>query len=107
MLKNKYFWLVFLAALLASGYLLVPRGESQDPAYRSGEVVSFQGQVVIATVDTGALEFFRIVDNAIRKTGLIRSDESGYSEFVDVALKEQAGRQVVCVRYQPQVYLSV
>lgn len=92
MLKNKIFWPILLAGVLLSGYFLVPRGEGRSPAYQSGEAVNFNNRVIIATVDTGSLDIFQVVDDSIRKTNSIRSDAAGFPEFADVALKEQNRR---------------
>jgi len=83
---------VFLVLTAVFGYYSIPSGESQGQTYQSGEAMNFNGQVVIATTDTGRLELFRSAGDKLHLARSLESDTPNEPEFVDTVLTRQGER---------------
>ena len=60
--------------------------------YYSGEVINYNGKIVLGTVNKGVLELFKLQNNIIYKTNVIQSDNAEYPEIFDLLFsKEDAG----------------
>ena len=79
-------------------YLIIPliiifawagKGESKTDSYYSGDAISFNGQVYVATADTNSLELFRLDGNQLTRLTSLKPFDSQYGvygSFYDVKL---------------------
>lgn len=88
---KKIIFIVFIS-LVSVAFIQIPGAKTTTQPYYSGEAISFRGDVIIGTVNTGALELFKLENNNISKVNLIQSPESKYPKFYDLAFQKKNGR---------------
>lgn len=89
-MKAKKIIVVFVLVLAI--FLLIPGAKSTIKPYFSGEAIIYNNQTIFGTVNTGALEIFKLADNRIYKTNIIPSDDRKYPEFFDLLFSTENGR---------------
>lgn len=84
-----------VSSLILAAFLLIPSARSTMKLYYSGEVINYNGKIVLGTVNKGVLELFKLQNNIIYKTNVIQSDNAEYPEIFDLLFsKEDAGLYV-------------
>lgn len=99
--KNKVNYIAVIGLLIAI-FLLVfafdyfygTRAQSDFVNYSTGDAVNYQGEVIIASVDSGKLELFKLVSHKgrIEKSAEIISVSSKHPKFFSVVLFEKDGK---------------
>lgn len=88
---------VILASLVAI-FLIAKPGKSNIQSYYSGDAISYQNNVYIATTNTGSLEVFELKEKALIQIAKIRPYDSRfnkYEEFYDAKLSKENGHLYV------------
>lgn len=84
-----------VAAFLVLGILtavFMPATFGRTKSYYSGDAINFDGKVVVATANTGAIELFVKEGGTLVRKGVVRSNETYNKNFVDVMLAQEDGR---------------
>lgn len=89
--------LIALFVIVIAVLVFIPKAKSNIKPYYSGEAISYNGRIIIGTTNTGILELFELGYDGIVKKSLVRSDESEYRDFSDLALTNESGRLYVYV----------
>jgi len=92
-MKTKIAFIFF--TLILAGFLLIPGAKSTIKPYYTGEVINYNNQIIIGTVNTGAMEIFKLQGNTIYKTNVIQSDDGEYPEFFDLLFSDENGKLYV------------
>ncbi|HAM88966.1 MAG: hypothetical protein US83_C0002G0066 [Candidatus Falkowbacteria bacterium GW2011_GWC2_38_22] len=87
--------LIALIVIIFTVLVFIPKAKSNVKPYYSGEAIGYNGRVIIGTTNTGILELFELTQEGIVKKSLVRSDESEYRDFTDLAFANEGGRLYV------------
>ncbi|MFA5184667.1 MAG: hypothetical protein WC456_04045 [Patescibacteria group bacterium] len=91
--------LIILSLFLLSGvFFLVHYSQSQTKSYYSGDAVSFQGKVYVATTNSDSLELFLLAGNDLQLLAKVRPTDKTFNRpinFYDVKFFPQADRLFV------------
>ncbi|MDD4271419.1 MAG: hypothetical protein PHF50_01295 [Patescibacteria group bacterium] len=99
-LANIKFILIFLAILMiTAGFILAPKAaynaSGRIKTYYSGDSISYNGRILIASTNMKGVEIFEVKDNKIsllKKFSSFDAVYSGKSDFNDVMFKIEAGK---------------
>lgn len=88
---------VVLVSLVLTFFIVKP-GKSNVQSYYSGDAISYQDNVYVATTNAGSLEIFKLEGKLLTQTAKIRPYDSrfnNYGEFFDTKLSEEDGHLYV------------
>ena len=89
---KKFISLTLLAAVLF--FAAVPVGQTKNKSYYSGDAVSYNGQLVVASANTGGMEIFVLNGNSldrISRTRPFNSRFNNYGSYSEVTLSKENG----------------
>jgi hypothetical protein len=97
---------VFLV-LIISLFIFIPGTKSKVKPYYSGEAISFAGQVVVGTINSGALEIFKLENKTLIKIADLSALDQKFGlpkDFEDLEFNNEAGRLYVYAVSQYEIY---
>lgn len=89
---KKFISLTLLAAVLF--FAAVPMGQTKNKSYYSGDAISYNGQLVVASANTGGMEIFVLNGNSldrISRTRPFNSRFNNYGSYSEVTLSKENG----------------
>ncbi|MFH0951001.1 MAG: hypothetical protein V1765_00820 [bacterium] len=90
--------IILLVAVL--GMLVINFTDSstaKTKSYYSGDAINYQGEIIIASTNTGKLELFALDNSNLNLVNTIQADDSKYNIFYDVKFDEHWDRLYVYV----------
>lgn len=73
--------IISLSLALIAIFAWSGQGESKTDSYYSGDAISFQGRLYVASADTNRLELFRLEGNTLKLVTSIRPYDSRFGEY--------------------------
>ncbi|MBI4812661.1 hypothetical protein HY798_04505 [Candidatus Falkowbacteria bacterium] len=86
---------ILFFSLLVAIIFLPPAGYGKTKSYYSGDAISYNGEIVISSVNMGGAEIFKLAGGKITKTAEINSPEARYAgggDFYEMVFNEEGGR---------------
>jgi WD40 repeat protein len=91
-------WFILLLVVFVAPFLFVAQGQTKIQAYYSGDAVSYQGQIIIASANTGYLEVFALQNKQLApliKAKIYNGAYNTYSDYSDVKLSVEGSNLYV------------
>src|SRR5574344_1891919 len=92
-MKKKIAGLLFLSVVAI--FCIVSAGRTNYKSYYSGDAVNYQGDLIIASTDSGSLEVFKLEDKTLVRALKFKAPNSPLDktdDFSSVKLNEENGR---------------
>ncbi|MFH1413165.1 MAG: hypothetical protein ABIG10_04060 [bacterium] len=87
---KKVILLSALAIVLAG--VIISTGTAKTKSYYSGDAINYNGQILIATTNTGSLEIFKLDNNELKLITKFRPEDIKWNIFYDAMFDQENGR---------------